>query len=153
MTPATIPLHDDDIEALHVPFAMKLGGAASLLFAGVALALAAQTALVFRVRGTTAAAVLTMVVLGAMALVGGFRALRGGRSGTLLSLAGGAIGALALGVWAVAILVSGVVSLLSWASVPCALGAALTSAIALEPARKLAEARARMRERGLDLGL
>ncbi|HVH46167.1 MAG TPA: hypothetical protein VM925_27645 [Labilithrix sp.] len=146
-------LHDDDFEALHVPFAAKLAGSASLLFGATALALAAQTLLMVRPNGMMIAGLVGMLVLGSSAAVAGFGALRGRYGAVIASLALGGLGAMAFGAWGVLLLGSRVVSPLSWATLPCALGTALTSALAIEPARKLAAARQRMRERGLDLGI
>ncbi len=63
------------------------------------------------------------------------------------------VGALGFGAWAIVLLASGVVSLLGFASVPTALLSALANGLALEPARKLGEARRRLKEQAFDLGL
>lgn len=67
----------DALDDLAAPMIVKVGGGVSMLTGAFTLGLAAQTMLVFRMRGWIGGVVLVMVLLGISAVVTGWGTTRG----------------------------------------------------------------------------
>jgi hypothetical protein len=143
----------DEMDDLVVPMIAKLAGGMTMVTGMFTLGLAAQTSLMFRMRGTLPAVLAAMVVLGIAAIVMGWGTTQGrGRSAIGAAVTAGLVAMLG-SAWAITGFLSGVISPLSFGVVFFATGAAVLVALAIGPARKVTAARNAMRAQGYDFGL
>jgi hypothetical protein len=152
MNQALAPVHDD-LDDVAIPTVVKIAGGAAMATGAFTLAVAAQTALIFRMAGAMPLVVAAMAALGTLGVVAGFATLRGsGRAAVGATATGALVATLGLA-WAVVGLLSGLLSPLTWGIVPCGVATAGVGVLAIAPARKVSRARAALRARGLDFGL
>lgn len=146
-------MDDLDVTALSVPVFVKVAAGACMATGAFTLGLGAQTGLMLAMRGPVPFVLAAMVVLGLITLVSGFGGLRAKASSIIAgAVASGAV-ALCGAIWAVFALSNGLVSPLSFFVVVLAIASAVLAGVAIGPARKVSQARAALREKGLDFGV
>ena len=143
----------DEIEDLQIPVFLKLAGGAGMVAGLFTLGLAAQTALLFQLRGLVLGVLAGMLVLGAAAVVAGWGTVQGrGPAAIAGAVAAGLIASLGT-IWAITGLSSGVVSPLSFGVILLAVLASVLLGVAIGPARRVSAARAALRAQGYDFGV
>ena len=143
----------DEIEDLKIPLFLKLAGGMGMVAGLFTLGLAAQTALVFHLRGVVLGALAGMLLLGFAAVVAGWGTVQGrGPAAIAGAVAGGLIASLGT-IWAITGLSAGVISPLSFGVIFLAVVASILLGVAVGPARKVSAARAALRAQGYDFGV
>ena len=143
---------DADYEALVVPRMAKIGGG-TLTFLGVmTLILCLQTLLMFRMTLFTTPIMAVMLLLGVGCAVLGFRITRADGKAAIGGTFIAAFTSLLSAAWFAYSWQYETVIALAAALVPIALLALVLCALSVDGARQADRARARLRERGLDLG-
>jgi|GEM_PF-5377015 len=144
---------DEPLEAIVIPLFVKIAGGAVMATGMFTLGLAAQTMLLFRMRGIVVPVLGVMVVLGIAGVVTGWGAFRGRGAACIGAAVAAGLVAVLGATWAITGAMHGLVSPLSFLVPAMAVAGAVLAGVAIEPARKVTRAREALRARGLDFGM
>lgn len=153
MNPPGARTPDDDIQSAQPPTVVKAGGGIALAAGALALLVAVQTISGFHVSSGYKVYLLLVAVTGAATATCGLATMRARVWGAIGGTVSSSLLFLATSLWLVLSMFGGLVSLFALGAPFASLCAIVLSAISIGPSKRATEARTRLMESGLDLGI
>lgn len=144
---------DDDIQAAQAPGIVKMGGGAALGAGALALLICVQAATGFSLSTSATIGLAVVGVSGLASAVAGLALMRVRRGAAVAAIVCSAVLLLVTSAWLLFSVSGGLVSLFALSAPPISIAAVVLSAMSLAPATRVAEARARLAESGMDMGM
>jgi hypothetical protein len=142
-----------DIASSSPPFIARVAGGVVALSGALVALTGAQTLAIVTIRGALWVFPWALVVLGIAQLVLSAQVFRARGVAVMLAIASSAVLVLGAGAWLFLSLSQGFFQLYAFGGPSVSLAAVVMGLIALGPSRRASAARARLRERGMDLGI
>jgi hypothetical protein len=146
------PPSDRDIRAAEAPAVVRAAGGAVLGAGALTLLIVVQTATGFVLNGLAVALLVVLGLLGSVTAASGLSLMRARPRSAVLAVVACVVLLLSDCAWLMFSMAGGLVSAFVLFSPLVTLAGLVLSAVAIEPCRRVGEARARLKVQGLDLG-